>query len=98
MAAEIGVIGLVVFLLIVAKTLRRGFRTSLSLSAEIPVARGETGSAFHRTLALGLASGLLAFLIHSFFDTNLQSLPLVILFWFSVGLLMSVPNIYVKKI
>ena len=35
---------------------------------------------------VGLLSGLLAFLIHSFFDTNLYSLRLVTIFWFLIGL------------
>ena len=38
-------------------------------------------------LLLGLLSGVLGFLAHSFFDTNLYSLRLAILFWAWVGLL-----------
>lgn len=37
-------------------------------------------------LVLALMSGILAFLIQSFFDTNLYSLRLVVLFWFMFGM------------
>ncbi len=37
-------------------------------------------------VSLGIAAGLFAFLVHSFFDTNLYSLQLNILFWFMLGL------------
>ena len=37
-------------------------------------------------LLLGIMAGLLAFLIHSFFNTNLYALQLVALFWFLLGL------------
>jgi O-antigen ligase len=40
-------------------------------------------------LLLGLLSGILAFLAHSFFDTNLYSLRLVILFWIWVALIVA---------
>lgn len=38
-------------------------------------------------LLLGLLSGALGFLVHSFFDTNLYSLRLAILFWVWAGLI-----------
>jgi len=44
-------------------------------------------------LVLGLMSGVLAFLIHAFFDTHFYSLQLVILFWFMFGLTVSVINL-----
>ena len=86
-AVETGIIGLVIFLLLIGRVFTSAFRY---------IRNNE--DTFYGIFCLGLAGGLLAFLIHSFFDTNLQSLPLVILFWFSVGLLMSVPNIYAEKI
>ena len=86
-AVEIGIIGFAIFLLLVGRVFTSTFRYIRN-----------NKDTFYGVFCLGLAGGLLAFLIHSFFDTNLQSLPLVILFWFSVGLLMSVPNIYAKKI
>ncbi|MCX5699367.1 MAG: O-antigen ligase family protein [Candidatus Omnitrophica bacterium] len=41
-------------------------------------------------LALGLLSGILAFLVHAFFDTHLYSLQLVVLFWYMLGLTIAV--------
>lgn len=38
-------------------------------------------------LLLGLLSGAVGFLVHSFFDTNLYSLRLAVLFWVWVGLI-----------
>ncbi len=97
-AVETGIVGLLVFLLLIGKLLGTGLRMSLSPPTERPVPGRDSDTVFRRAFTLGLTGGLLAFLIHGFFDTNLQSLPLVILFWFSVGLLMSVPHIYAKKI
>ena len=100
MAAEIGIIGLLVFLLIIAKAFASagtGFFKTLNPIMK-PVPARDSHNAFHRAFTLGLAGGLLAFIIHSFFDTNLQSLPLIILFWFSLALLMSLQNIYAREI
>jgi len=41
-------------------------------------------------LILGFLSGILAFLVHAFFDTHLYSLQLVVLFWYMLGLTMAV--------
>lgn len=41
-------------------------------------------------LVWGLLTGILAFLIHSFFDNHLYAMQLVVLFWFMVGLTMAV--------
>lgn len=87
MAAEIGVIGLAVFLLLIGKMLSCAFRYIRNCK-----------NSSHQAFTLGLAGGLSAFLIHSFFDTNLQSLPLVIFFWFSVALLMNLKDIYARRI
>lgn len=43
-------------------------------------------------LLLGLLSGAVGFLAHSFFDTNLYSLRLAILFWVWVGLILGALN------
>ncbi len=77
-AADTGIIGLTVFLLLIGKAFFTIFRY---------IRKNE--DRFYRTFAIGLAAGLAAFLMHSFFDTNLQSLPLVTLFWFSLSVLMS---------
>ena len=85
-AAEIGIIGLAVFLLLIIKV----FKISISYVRKAP----ET---FSGALCLGLAGGIFAFLVHSFFDTNLQSLPLVTLFWFSMAVLVSLQEVYAAK-
>lgn len=41
-------------------------------------------------LVLGLLSGILAFLVHAFFDNHLYSLQLVVLFWYILGLTMAI--------
>jgi len=86
-AVEMGLIGLTVFLLIIITTFKRA----------IEHIRKASGT-FDRALCLGLTGAILAFLVHSFFDTNLQSLPLVSLFWFAMGTLFSLQNIYARKI
>lgn len=48
-------------------------------------------------LLLGLLSGAVGFLAHSFFDTNLYSLRLAILFWVWVGLIITRLHIKEKK-
>lgn len=82
LAADNGIIGLLAFFIL----LRGAFLNALRC---IKNSRDN----FIRIFSLGLGCGLLAFLIHSFFDTNLQSLPLVALFWFSFSILMSAANI-----
>ena len=46
-------------------------------------------------LLLGLLSGAVGFLAHSFFDTNLYSLRLAILFWIWVGLIIT--RLHIKE-
>ena len=81
MAAEVGLAGLAMFLWIWARLavlLKDTFRAS-----------GER--VFHlKMTALGLASGLLTFLLHSQFDNNLYSLQLSIYFWCIVGILVTI--------
>jgi O-antigen ligase len=50
-------------------------------------------SFFNNTLVLGLLSGISAFLLHGFFESNLYALQLVVLFWFMLGLTMAVINL-----
>ncbi|MGA2775482.1 MAG: O-antigen ligase family protein [Candidatus Omnitrophota bacterium] len=75
MAAETGLLGLFAFFWFLFSFFRAGFRY------------------FKKTkdyLILGLLSGILAFLVHAFFDTHLYSLQLVVLFWFMLGLTVAV--------
>lgn len=71
MAAEIGLLGLFAFLWIIG----RFFRLSI-------LKVSKAGS----PLLFGITAGLLAFLVHSFFDTNLFTLQLIAFFWFLLAL------------
>lgn len=82
MAAEIGVIGLVAFLAFCVMLVGRGLLSVYRGSGDIP---GSFTSA--------LAAGVMAFLIHSFVDTNLYSLNLAALFWISCGVIAAAVNI-----
>ena len=82
MAAEIGLLGLFAFLWFIFTFFKAGFLI------------------FKKTrsfILLGILSGILAFLIHAFFDTHLYSLQLVVLFWFMLGLAVSVMNLEDKS-
>lgn len=48
-------------------------------------------------LVLGLLAGILAFLVHAFFDTHLYSLQLVVLFWYMLGLTVAVIHLNSKN-
>jgi hypothetical protein len=79
MAADIGIIGLCAFLSFVAVLIGRAFKAL------------KTGhDPYYYALIAGLAMGIIAFLVHAFFDTNLYSLNLASLFWLSAGILASV--------
>lgn len=75
MAAETGLLGLFAFLWV----LFIFFRTGLQYFNQSRDA-----------LALGLLTGILAFLVHAIFDTHLYSLQLVVLFWYMTGLTIAV--------
>lgn len=77
MAAETGIIGLLFFLWLVWEYFKNGLQYV---------------NKHDNFLVLGLLCGILAFLIQSFFDTNLYALRLVVLFWFMLGLAMAVMN------
>lgn len=73
-AAEMGITGLASFLWIIGRLFHRCI-------LEVRKQKSEA-----RLLLIGLLCGLLAFLVHSFVDTNLHSLQLNALFWYMVGL------------
>ena len=75
MAAETGLLGLTAFLWILFIFFKMGVQR---LNKK------------NNTLMLGLLAGILAFLVHSFFDTHLYALQLVVLFWFILGLTVAV--------
>ncbi|MBN1871891.1 MAG: O-antigen ligase family protein [Candidatus Omnitrophica bacterium] len=82
MAVETGALGLFAFLWIVI---------ALTVSAFDKIKMGNDG--FVRTCLIGLLSGLIAYLTHSFLETNLYALRLAVLFWLFLGLTMGSLNI-----
>ncbi len=82
MASDVGLLGLVSFLWFV-----------ITIITEAARSLKNTPDPFYHSLTVGLITGLLAFLIHSFFDTNLYSLNLAFLFWISAGFLTAVVRI-----
>jgi O-antigen ligase len=74
MAADTGLIGLSGFLFLIISYFRAVIRALKIIKDE-----------FYRTALWGISIGVFAFLVHSFFDTNLYSLNLATLFWFAIG-------------
>ena len=84
-AAETGIVGLFFFLFILFEI----FKTSLkTLMSQKLTDKNVT------ILGFGILAGLLAFLFHSFTDTNLYSLQLSAYFWTMAGLLFSLNNLF----
>ncbi len=75
MAAEIGIFGLSIFL---------WFIVALFKSTILKLIKSD--DKFLKAALIGLIGGILAYLVHSFVDTNLYSLPLAVLFWAMAGL------------
>ena len=75
MAAETGLVGLFAFLWVLFKFFQTGLK-NLNQKKDF--------------LVLGFLAGILAFLVHAFFDVHLYSLQLVVLFWFMLGLSVAV--------
>jgi len=84
--AETGILGLSCFLYILLQM----FRSAKDHIAE------KLKNIDLRFIAIGLLTGALAFLTHSFFDVNFYSLQLSVHFWFMVGMLFAVMNL--KKV
>ncbi|NQT06426.1 MAG: O-antigen ligase family protein [Candidatus Omnitrophica bacterium] len=82
MAAEIGVFGLLSFLWMIIKTAVVSIKSWRRINDE-----------FLRFAYLGLFCGIMSFLFHSGMETSLYSLKLVVLFYFSLGLLMGIKKV-----
>ncbi len=80
--AEIGILGLLAFLFVLFRFFKIGI---MHLNKK------------RNYLVLGLLGGILAFLVHAFFDTHLYSLQLVVLFWFMLGLTIAVIKLEPKE-
>lgn len=82
MAADVGLLGLGAFLFFVTSVLIGALKAIMICKDD-----------FLYPLIVGLTLGVVAYLVHSFFDTNLYSLNLSYLFWISIGVLMSLVNL-----
>lgn len=78
MAADIGVLGLLAFLLFATAVIFEALRTLKTIREPA-----------YYSIILGISLGLIAFLVHSAGDTNLYSLNLAALFWVSAGFLIA---------
>jgi len=84
MAAEAGLVGLFCFMWIIIKLFQQaGSRIKTYWTQDVNLA----------AVAVGLLSGILAFLVHSFFDTNFYSLQLSVYLWLMIGILVAVCQI-----
>ncbi len=86
MAAEIGLSGLSIFLLIM-----------LVLFINRLMALKRMGNGNKEVMLAGILSGLFGFLVHSFVDTNIYSLPLAMAFWIFCGLAMGTAKLERKN-
>lgn len=75
MAADVGVLGLLGFLFLIASHF-------FSVARNMRYIRDP----LYANVLLGISAGVFAFLILAFFDTNLYSLNLVTLFWCAIGI------------
>jgi putative inorganic carbon (HCO3(-)) transporter len=79
MAAEIGIVGLIAFLVVVFQIFRNSWKMIIF-----------RGDRFLSSVLWGGLMGLVAFLFHSFFDTNFYAVQLSCLLWIMIGFVMSV--------
>ncbi|MFH1791616.1 MAG: O-antigen ligase family protein [Candidatus Omnitrophota bacterium] len=79
MAADIGILGLGSFLAFLGLVILPNLRSAI-----------RRPDSFMNAFSLGLCLGAVAFLVHSFFDTNLYSLNLACLFWCVLGLIQGI--------
>ncbi len=79
--AETGILGLISFLSILGALFKDVFQK---------LADRQSKSRDLYLLTLGLFSGIVAFLVHSLFDTNLYSLQLSAYFWYMAGIVTSI--------
>jgi putative inorganic carbon (HCO3(-)) transporter len=86
MTAEMGIVGLAVFMWMMFAL----FKNSLNNIKRIK-------DGFYSNVLTGLLAGMLAFLVHSFFDVNFYALQLAILMWFIMGLIVAVQRIALNE-
>lgn len=87
-AAEIGILGLTIFLIILFLIIK---------SAVNFFKKAEARQLSEANIILGIFCGLIGFLIHSGLDTNFSSLVLTTLFWTITGMIYGFNKAYVEK-
>lgn len=86
MAAETGLFGLLSFLCFIGAMIIKGISAARSMQ-----------DPFYYSAIAGISLSIIAFLAHSFFDTNLYSLNLAAIFWLSAGLLTALVKLSCKE-
>ncbi len=80
-ASEIGTVGLLIFLWFVCSLIKTARRKYIA-----------TDDIFLKAATVGILGGIVSYLVNSFFDSTLFSLPLAVLFWSLAGLLSALPQ------
>jgi len=78
MGAEIGIVGLAIFIWIICALYKSFFRSWLLIN-----------DTFLKYLSFGFITALTGFIVHSFFDTDLYSVQLGSLFWLFLGVILT---------
>jgi len=86
MACDTGALGLAAFLWFVFSYFR-----------SVGTALKNTKDPLFNSVLWGMSIGIFAFLVHSFFDTNLYSLNLVTLFWTAVAISQSIIRVFGRE-
>lgn len=81
-AAETGITGLAAFLWFLCALFWQSWKTY-----KVSIIRGD-----ENILILGIMAGLMAYLVHAFFDTSLFAIKIVSIFWIMCGILMAITN------
>ena len=84
--AECGILGFLIFSWMIVILFKMGIANYIRIKDTV-----------EGSLLLGVMVGIVAMLLHSFVDTNLYSLQLVILLWFLMGIVGSFSIIYIGR-
>jgi len=86
MAAEIGLIGLGIFILMLGTIIRNWWRSYKKID-----------TADLQAFSLGIFGGFIGYLVAGILESNLQYSNLAVLFWFSLGILVAMINLQVQQ-
>lgn len=87
MTAETGFVGLACFMWIMFRLFKVSIRNFRKINDK-----------YFNNILIGLLTGFIGFLAHSFFDVNFYALQLATLMWFVMGLIIAVQNIALKEL